>query len=150
MKRLFALLLAIVMVLSLPAKAQAAETSLPTTVPNMWAEGNTSRATASDLYIMATYYDTDFYSVAAYKELYLEKACIQISYRCTIQNDNYDAMHIVITDLNGGGYDKYLTMEGDGASHTMYLYLPAGRYGVQLTGNFMLHIRGAINFKGYA
>lgn len=150
MKKMLALLLAIVMMLSVPANAQAAETSVPTTVPNMWAEDNTARATASDLYIMATYYDTDFYMVSEAKTIYLENACIQISYRCTVENDSYDLLHINITDLNGRGYDKYITMEGDGASHTMYLYLPAGYYGVQLDGNLKLHIRGAINFKGYA
>ena len=150
MKRFLALLIAIMMVFAIPSNAWAAETAPYAEVPSALAAEDEDLVTASDLYIMATYYDTDFYSLSLPKQIYLENACIQISYRCVTSDGSYDAMHITITDLNGRGYDKYIDMAGDGATHTMYLYLPAGYYGVQLDGNFKLHTRGAINFKGYA
>ncbi len=146
MKRFLSLFIVAIMLLVLPAQAMAAETSTP---PNIWAEGEVMPA--SSYYTMATYYDTDFFMSSSSKTVYLEKYCIQITYRCTISNNNTESMYLVIEDLNGGGYDKSLIVTADGNSHTMSLFLPAGYYKVHAVGEISnLHTVFAVNFKAYA
>lgn len=151
MKRFFVLLLAVIMMLTVPTNAMAADVSTRTD-DAILSESTVDEelVTASSTYIMATYYDTAFLSSSLYKEISLEKYCVSITYRCTTENDVYDAMHLIITDLNGGGYSKYITIEGDGQSHSMSLYLPAGNYGIQFSGELSTnHLVAAINFYGY-
>ena len=100
---------------------------------------------------MATYYDTDFYISSQTKTVSLEKYCASITYRCTIANNYTETMYLIIEDLNGGGYDKRLSITADGNSHTMSLYLPAGRYNVYAYGEISnLHTVFAVNFKAFA
>ena len=151
MKRFFALLLAAMMLIVLPTNALAAEVSTRTDETSLWiTEAETGVTRASDTYAMATYYDYDFYTTSVAKTVQLETFCISITYRCTTGDGTYDSMRLIITDLNGGGYDKYITLDGDGVSHSMSLYLPAGTYRVQITGNINhFHPRAAVNFYGY-
>ena len=151
MKRFFALLLAAMMLIALPTNALAAEVSTRTDEASFLTEDVEKEATrASDTYVMATFYDYDFYSATDVKTIYLEKFCISITYRCTTGDGTYDSMRLIITDMNGGGYDKYITIDGDGVSHSMSLYLPAGTYCVQIAGNINhFHPRAAVNFYGY-
>ena len=146
MKRFLSLFIVAIMMFALPAQAMATETSTP---PNVWAEGEVMPA--SSYYTMATYYDTDFHMSSETKTISLETYCVQITYRCTISNNNTESMYLVIEDLNGGGYDKSLIVTADGNSHTMSLYLPAGRYNVHVLGELInLHTVFAVNFKAYA
>lgn len=151
MKRFFILLLAVVMMLAVPTNAMAADVSTQTN-DAMLSENNVDDelVTASSTYIMATYYDTNFSSSSLYKEISLEKYCVSITYRCATENDTYDAMYLIITDLNGGGYDKCIDIKGDGQSHSMSLYLPAGNYGILFDGSISTnHLAVAVNFYGY-
>ena len=146
MKRFLSLFIVVIMMFALPAQAMAAETSTP---PNVWAEGEVMPA--SSYYTMATYYDTDFYLNSTEKTVYLEKYCVQITYRCTLENNNTETMFLMIKDLNGGGYDKSLTITADGNSHTMSLYLPAGYYKIYAVGElYNFHTVFAVNFKAFA
>lgn len=151
MKRFFALLIAVMMLIMLPTNVVAAEVSTRTEATTTSVEEiNENLAVASDTYVMATFYGYDFYSATPVKDVYLEKYCISITYRCTTQDGTYDAMYLIITDMNGGGYNKYIALDGDGLSHSMSLYLPAGNYKVQISGNINhLHTHAAVNFYGY-
>lgn len=146
MKRFLSLFIVAIMMFALPAQAMAAETSTP---PNVWAEGEVMPV--STYYTMATYYDTDFYTSSETKTISLEKYCAQITYRCTLANNSTEIMFLVIDDLNGGGYSQHVEIIGDGNSHTMSLYLPAGRYNVYAHGEIInLHTVFAVNFKAFA
>lgn len=146
MKRFLSLFIVAIMMFALPAQAMAAETS---TQPNVWAEDEVMPT--SSYYTMATYYDTDFYLCSTKKTVTLENFCIQITYRCTLGNNNTESMFLVIEDLNGGNYSQSVTVTADGNSHTMSLFLPAGRYNVYAHGEISnLHTVFAVNFKAYA
>lgn len=149
MKRFFSLLIVVIMLFTLPAQAFAAETSTHSD-PSIWAEGNVM-ARDSDYRIMATYYDSDFNYVSESKRITLDDYCIKITYRCTTENNYYDSMVLFIEDLNGNGYDKRLDIVGDGNSHSMDLYLPAGNYEVYVSGQIYIHhLDFAVNFKTFA
>ena len=153
MKKLLSLVIVAIMMFTLPSQVLAAEfdefSTQTSTKFNSWAEEEIMPA--SSYYIMTTYYDTNFYSFSTAKNVYLESFCAQITYRCTLDNASSESIYLLITDLNGGGYDKRLTITADGNSHTMNLYLPAGNYTVQVFSSIgLLHTAFAVNFKGLA
>ena len=99
MKKLFVLFIAVIMIFSLPSQVMATDVSTRTENVASWAEGDVSALT--DLYTMTTYYDTNFYSGSLVKQVHLEKYCVCITYRCTIDNGSTDIVYLNITDLNG-------------------------------------------------
>ena len=58
MKKLFVLFIAVIMIFSLPSQVMATDVSTRTENVTSWAEGDI--ITLSNLYTMATYYDTNF------------------------------------------------------------------------------------------
>lgn len=149
MKKLFVLFIAVIMIFSLPSQVMATDVSTRTENVTSWAEGDI--IALSDLYTMATYYDTNFYSGSLIKQISLEKYCVSITYRGKNANDSVDIVRLIITDLNGNGYSQDLRITLDGNSYTMSLYLPAGNYNVHVLGSLsILHTTFAVNFKSYA
>lgn len=153
MKKFLALVIVAIMMFTLPTQAMAAnvsDTSTQTTFRyDAWAEGEIMPATS--YYTMATYYDTNFLQFSQTKSIYLETFCVQVTYRCTMENATSDVLFLVIDQFLGSEYDKSITITADGNSHTMDLYLPAGNYSVHVIGTpGILHTAFAINFKGYA
>ena len=152
MKRFFALFFAFVMLVSLPTNALATEVSTQQSDANVLAIGNENQASrANDTYILTTYYDYDFYASSLIKRVNLSADCISITYRCTVNNGQTDLMYLIITDLNGRGYNRQIELTVDDLSHSMYLYLPAGNYNVYITGSVSVyHTRVAVNFYAWA
>ena len=150
-RRVFAFILAMFIAFSCVTSSSAtANVDARNTVPNLWATAyNNEAVTASDTYILYTFFDYDFYSHSLVKQFTLDKYCVSITYRALCNDGSYDAMYLIITDLNGGSYNKRIDIEADGLSHTVPLYLPAGTYKAQAVGNIKLHTRIAVNFYGY-